>query len=113
MDLIPNPLPEKIWPEIKKIDEETKEQILIEARYAGYLQRQRDDINDFKKEELLKIPKLINYKKVGSLSNEVIEKLTIIRPPNLGAASRISGVTPAAIIAILRYIKKNKNKKAA
>ena len=104
---------EKIWPEIKKIDLETREQVVIEARYAGYLQRQRDDINDFKKEELLKIPEFINYRKVGSLSNEIIEKLTNIKPPNLGAASRISGVTPAAIIAILRYIKKNKNKKAA
>jgi len=104
---------ERLWPEIKKIDPETREQISIEARYAGYLQRQRDDINDFKKDELLKIPRQINYKKVGSLSNEIIEKLTNIKPPNLGAASRISGVTPAAIIAILRYIKKNKNKKAA
>ena len=102
-----------MWPEIKKIDSETREQILIEARYAGYLQRQRDDISDFKKDELLQIPKQINYKKVGSLSNEVIEKLINTKPPNLGAASRISGVTPAAIIAILRYIKKNKNKKAA
>ena len=61
----------------------------------------------------MKIPKIIDYKKVGSLSNEIIEKLTKIKPPNLGAASRISGVTPAAIIAIMRYIKKNKNKKAA
>ncbi len=104
---------EKIWPQIKKIDMETREQILIESQYSGYLQRQRDDIKDFKKDELLKIPKLINYQKVGSLSNEVIEKLTKIKPPNLGAASRISGITPAAIIAILRYIKKNKNKKAA
>ncbi len=104
---------EKIWPEINNIDPEAREQILIEARYAGYLGRQRDDIEDFKKDELLKIPKQINYKKVGSLSNEIIQKLTDIKPPNLGAASRVSGVTPAAIIAILRYIKKNKNKKAA
>ena len=104
---------ERLWPEIKKIDPEAREQILIEARYAGYLQRQRDDISDFKKDELLQIPKQINYKKVGSLSNEVIEKLINTKPPNLGAASRISGVTPAAIIAILRYIKKYKNKKAA
>ena len=95
------------------MDKETREQILIEAKYTGYLDRQRADIEDFKRDEDLKIPKTINYKKVGSLSNEVLEKLIKIQPPTLGAASRISGITPAAIIAILRHIKKNKNKKAA
>ena len=104
---------EKLWPELKKIDPKTKEQIHIESIYFNYLSRQRADIDDFKKEEGLRIPKIINYKKVGSLSNEIIEKLTTIKPPTLGAASRISGVTPAAIIAIMRYIKKNKNTKAA
>ena len=79
----------------------------------SYLSRQRADIEDFKKEEGLKIPKVIEYKKVGSLSNEIIEKLTKLKPPTLGAASRIPGVTPAAVIAIMRYIKKTNNKKAA
>jgi tRNA uridine 5-carboxymethylaminomethyl modification enzyme len=102
-----------LWPELKKLDFNTKEQIQIESIYYNYLSRQRADIDDFKREEGLKIPKIINYKKVGSLSNEIIEKLTKIKPPTLGAASRISGVTPAAIIAIMRYIKKNKNNKAA
>ena len=104
---------EKIWPELKNLDADTKEQIQIESIYSSYLSRQRADVEDFKKEEGLKIPKIIEYKKVGSLSNEIIEKLTKIKPPTLGAASRISGVTPAAVIAIMRYIKKNNNKKAA
>ncbi len=103
----------KILPELKKLNKDAIEQIEIEAKYLGYLDRQRADISDFKKEEGLKIPKNINYNYVGSLSNEIIEKLSKITPPTLGAASRVSGVTPAAIIAILRYIKKNKNKKAA
>ena len=102
-----------IWPEIKQIDGEVKEQIDIEAQYSGYLERQRSDIEDFKKDEELKIPQPINYNSVGSLSNEIIEKLSNVNPSTIGAASRISGVTPAAIIAILRYIRKNKNKKAA
>ena len=89
------------------------EQIEIEAKYSGYLERQKTDIKDFEKEENLPIPKLTDYSLVGSLSNEIVEKLTKIKPPTLGAASRISGVTPAAIIALLRYIKKNKNNKAA
>ena len=104
---------EKIWPELKSLDADTKEQIEIESTYSNYLSRQRADIEDFKKEEGLKIPKVIEYKKVGSLSNEIIEKLTKTKPPTLGAASRISGVTPAAIIAIMRYIKKTNNQKAA
>ena len=104
---------EKIWPELKSLDFETKEQIEIESIYSCYLIRQRADIDDFKKEEGLTIPKTTNFKDVGSLSNEIIEKLTKTRPPTLGAASRISGVTPAAIIAIMRFLKKQKNNRAA
>ena len=104
---------EKIWPELKFLEPNVKEQIEIESIYSSYLLRQRADIDDFKKEEGLIIPKSINFKKVGSLSNEVVEKLTKTRPQTLGAASRISGVTPAAIIAIMRYLKKQKNNKAA
>ena len=59
------------------------------------------------------LPKDIDYKLVGSLSNEIVEKLTITQPPTLGAASRISGITPAAIIALLRFVKKKKNFRAA
>ena len=104
---------EKIWPELKNLEADIKEQIEIESTYSNYLSRQRADIEDFKKEEGLKIPKIIDYKKVGSLSNEIVEKLIKIKPSTLGAASRISGVTPAAIIAIMRYIKKTNNQKAA
>ena len=103
----------KIIPELNSLEDDVIEQIEIEAKYAGYLDRQKMDIKDFEKEENLIIPRSTNYKLVGSLSNEIIEKLFKIKPPTLGAASRISGVTPAAIIALLRYIKKNKNKKAA
>ena len=98
----------KIWPDLSALSKETKEQIDIESKYKAYLERQRHDINDFKKDENLILPKKINFSKVGSLSNEVIEKLTLIQPPTLGAASRISGVTPAAIIALLRYVKRSK-----
>ena len=102
----------KIWPEMKKIDKESQEQIIIESQYSIYLKRQREDIVDFKKDEELTIPRNINYKKVGSLSNEVVEKLSQIKPPTLGAASRISGVTPAAVIALLRHVRRKKNMKA-
>ena len=102
-----------IWPETKIIKDDIREQIEIETQYAGYLDRQREDIIDFKREEELTLPKNLDYKTIGSLSNEIVEKLTLVRPPTLGAASRISGVTPAAIIALLRYVKKQKNYRAA
>ena len=103
----------KIWPETKLIAKDVIEQIEIESQYSGYLNRQREDISDFKKEEMLLLPKNLNYSSVGSLSNEIVEKLSSIRPPTLGAASRISGVTPAAIIALLRFVKKQKKTRAA
>ena len=103
----------RIWPSTNIIGDEVAEQILIESQYSGYLARQREDILDFKKEEGLILPKNIDYKSVGSLSNEIVEKLTTVKPPTLGAASRISGITPAAIIALLRFVKKQKNHKAA
>jgi len=103
----------RVWPETNILEKDVVEQIEIESQYAGYLDRQREDINDFKKDEMLLLPKDINYKLVGSLSNEIVEKLTTAQPPTLGAASRISGITPAAIIALLRFVKKKKNSRAA
>ena len=103
----------KIWPEMSLIKDESREQISIESQYAGYLQRQKDDINDFKKDEELILPSNIDYRNVGSLSNEIVEKLSLVKPPTLGVASRISGITPAAIIALLRHVRRQKNNKEA
>ena len=76
-----------------------------------FSEREKGFEKKFVKDEELLIPKNINYKKIGSLSNEVVEKLSLIKPPTLGAASRISGVTPAAVIALLRHVKRKKNEK--
>ena len=97
-----------IWPEFSTISNISREQIEIESKYKGYLDKQQNDIDDFKKDEQLILPKDIDYSKVGSLSNEVIEKLSKINPPTLGSAARISGVTPAAIISLLRHVKRNR-----
>ena len=102
-----------VWPELAKFDKESREQIEIESKYKSYLNRQKEDIKDFKKDENLNLPRNLDYSKVGSLSNEAVEKLSLIQPPTLGAAARISGITPAAIISLLRHVKKNKNIKAA
>ena len=78
----------------------------IEAKYSGYIKRQLADIEVFKKDEKLKIRDDINYSEIGGLSNEMVAKLSRVRPATIGEASRISGVTPAAIMAILGHLKK-------
>lgn len=96
----------KIWPQIGTFSDDVYEEVEIEAKYSGYIKRQMADIEVFKKDEKLKIREDIDYRQIGGLSNEMVLKLTKIRPSTIGEASRISGVTPAAIMAILGYIKK-------
>jgi len=103
---------DNIWDELKSVSRETREQISIDAMYAGYLARQQADIDAFRRDEALKIPTHINYDDVGSLSAEVKDKLEKVRPETLGAASRIPGVTPAAVISLLRHVKKSPKKAA-
>jgi len=94
-----------IWPALSGLRSEIAAQLEVDALYAGYLNRQEADIAAFRRDEALALPSGIDYSTVGGLSVEVREKLDQARPATLGAASRISGVTPAAIIAILRHVK--------
>lgn len=95
-----------VWPELKDISLAVYEEIEIEAKYAGYLKRQLSDIEIFKKDENLKIREDIDYGKIGGLSREMVAKLSKVRPATIGEASRIPGVTPAAIAAVLGYVNK-------
>ena len=88
-------------------------QVAIDAHYMGYLKRQERDIKQFRKDESVIIPDEINYEILSGLSNEVKAKLKSIRPKTLGQAIRIDGITPAAIIILLSYIKKKKIKATA
>ena len=96
----------KTFPQLAEFSDKIYEQIEIEARYEGYMKRQLADIEVFKKDESLKIREDIDYKKIGGLSREMVDKLNRLRPETIGVASRISGVTPAAITALLGYLKK-------
>ena len=96
-----------IWPELSEISKQNQEQIEIQALYHSYIERQKKDIKIFKKDEFLKIPDNLDYKEIKSLSNEVVEKLIFTRPSNISLASRIPGITPAAIMAIIIYLRKN------
>ncbi len=97
---------EKIWSEMQEIAPEIREQIEIDVLYAGYMSRQEADIAAFRKDEKLILPETLDYKSIGGLSNEVRQKLETVRPTTLGGASRIPGVTPAAVIALLRHVRK-------
>jgi tRNA uridine 5-carboxymethylaminomethyl modification enzyme len=101
----------KIWPEFFYLSEEAKEFISIEAKYSSYLQKQESDIKAFKRDEEAIIPKNFDYTAIKTLSHEVIEKLTRLCPANIGAASRISGVTPAAIASLNVFLKKKHDHK--
>jgi tRNA uridine 5-carboxymethylaminomethyl modification enzyme len=98
----------EIWPEIGAFDPEIVEQIEIDGRYAGYLKRQDADIIAFRKDEALLLPDDLDYDSIGSLSTEVREKLKAARPASLGAAQRISGVTPAALTILLRHVRRQR-----
>ena len=95
----------KLFPEISKYNSEIYEQVEIESRYAGYIKRQLADIEVFKKDENLRLRDDIDYHQIGGLSREMVDRLSKIRPATVGEASRITGVTPAAITAILGYLK--------
>ncbi|WP_196139798.1 tRNA uridine-5-carboxymethylaminomethyl(34) synthesis enzyme MnmG [Aliikangiella sp. G2MR2-5] len=92
------------------LDPSVKEQVEIQAKYQGYIDRQLDEIERHKKQQDQKIPEDIDYAKIGGLSSEIIQKLESVRPETIGQASRISGVTPAAISMLLITIKKRSYK---
>ena len=96
----------EIWPTMKDFRSDVREQVEIEALYHGYLDRQSADIEMFKQDEQLAIPDHLDYDSVGSLSNEIRDKLKRTKPATIGAASRIPGVTPAAVAAVLTFMKR-------
>ena len=96
---------EKFDDSIKNTDDKIYEQVEIDAKYSGYLKREYEDIEVFKRDENLKIREDIDYTKIGGLSTEMVQRFTRVKPKTIGEASRITGVTPAAVTALLGYIK--------
>ncbi len=95
-----------IWPELGACGPQVREQLEIDALYAGYLERQEADVVAFRRDEGLRLPADLDYGAVGGLSNEVRGKLAEARPVTLGQAGRIEGVTPGALTALLAHVKK-------
>ncbi|MDX2143712.1 MAG: tRNA uridine-5-carboxymethylaminomethyl(34) synthesis enzyme MnmG [Rhodospirillaceae bacterium] len=95
-----------IFPAMNGVREDVIEQLEIEARYKGYVDRQEADIRAFRKDESMTLPADLDYAAIGGLSTEVRNKLSLGRPATLGAAARIPGVTPAALTALLRHVQR-------
>ena len=102
-----------IWPQLGEFDRTIREQVEIDALYAGYLDRQQADITAFRRDEAVKIPEAFDYDRVGGLSNEAKEKLKAIRPSTLGQAARVEGVTPGALTAVLAHLKRQQKAASA
>jgi len=100
------------FPEFSRLDGDTRELVEIETKYAGYIRRQEEEVKKFKRWEMARLPEDLDYSRIPGLSREVIEKLGKIRPESLGQASRISGITPAALTAIRIYLKKRQLSRA-
>jgi len=95
-----------IWPELAGVPPRVRETLRVEARYAGYLDRQRVDIRAFRSEEGLHLPADLDFEALPGLSNEVRERLADARPASLGAAARLPGMTPAALTLLYRHARK-------
>jgi tRNA uridine 5-carboxymethylaminomethyl modification enzyme len=87
-----------------------RDEIQLQIKFHGYIQRQQEQVDRFKKMEAMALPEEIEYKGMAGLSNEVVQKLSTVRPLSLGQASRISGITPAAISVLQVHLKKMEKK---
>ena len=95
-----------IWPELAAWSPAVREQIEIDAAYAGYLDRQQADVDAFRRDEALLLPGDLDYGSIGGLSNEIRDKLLAVRPLTLGQAARIEGVTAGALTALLAHVRR-------
>jgi tRNA uridine 5-carboxymethylaminomethyl modification enzyme len=97
---------ERVWPQVAAWPAAAREQIEIDAAYAGYLDRQAAEADSFRRDEALLLAPDLDYAAVPGLSNEAREKLSAVRPMTLGQASRIEGVTPGALTALLAHVRR-------
>ncbi|WP_421693018.1 tRNA uridine-5-carboxymethylaminomethyl(34) synthesis enzyme MnmG [Aestuariivirga sp.] len=103
----------KIWPELSALTADVVEALEAEALYSGYIERQQADIAALRKEDKLVLPGSLDYASMPSLSSELRQKLVRVRPATLGQASRIEGMTPAALAVILSHVRRRGRQSAA
>ncbi|MEM6653878.1 MAG: FAD-dependent oxidoreductase, partial [Pseudomonadota bacterium] len=102
---------EKGFPIARTLAPRIRDQVEIEAMYAGYIERQKEDVAVLRREDSLLLPSNLDYGAIGGLSNEVRGKLEQVRPATLGQAARIEGVTPGALTALLAFVRRRPDRK--
>ena len=102
-----------VWPPFATLDRKIAEQLEIDAKYAVYLDRQAADVASYRRDESLELPDTLDYAAVPGLSHEVRQKLQAVRPRTLGQASRIDGITPAALTLLAARLRRNRRRAAA
>ena len=96
-----------IWPELSAIPTALHPQIEADCRYASYVERQRGDVEALRRDEAMPIPSDLDYREIGGLSAEAKDILYRAAPETIGQANRLPGLTPAAVVAVLRHLKRN------
>jgi tRNA uridine 5-carboxymethylaminomethyl modification enzyme len=93
-------------PELSEVRAEILSEAIQDHRYAPYVARQEDEVARLRSDEAVRLPAALDYGAIPGLSNEMVERLATVRPPTLGAAARVRGVTPAALAAILVHARR-------
>ncbi len=96
----------RVWPELAAIAEPIWAMLSVDANYAHYLQRQDQDVADFRRDEALALMADIEFRRIPGLSHEMADRLALANPATLGAAGRIPGITPAALVALLPFARR-------
>jgi tRNA uridine 5-carboxymethylaminomethyl modification enzyme len=96
----------RIWPELLDVPPTVAAQLEIDAKYAVYLDRQAAEVAAFRRDEAFEIPAAIDYAAVPGLSNEARQKLSAARPRTIGHASRLDGITPAALVLLAAFVRR-------
>ena len=102
----------KIWPRLRELAPNISEQIEIDAKYDVYLSRQAADIAAYRRDESFELPDALDYASLPGLSNEAKQKLIAQRPRTIGHASKIDGITPAALTLLVAHVRRGKKRSA-
>ncbi len=103
----------RLWPDLASLDAATVDRVAADAHYAPYLEKQRRDVEGMRNDEALEIPRDTEYRGIAGLSNEMSAKLSAVRPRTIGQASRIEGMTPAALTLLAIHTKRGSTRKAS
>jgi tRNA uridine 5-carboxymethylaminomethyl modification enzyme len=103
----------RIWPQFSALSPKIADQLEIDAKYAVYLDRQRADIESYRRDESFELPAELDYAAMAGLSHEIRQKLQALRPATIGQAGRIDGMTPAALTLLVAHVRRGKGRPAA